>query len=112
MHELGVTLEIVAIAREAAGPYRVRRVVLEIGKLTAISPEAIRFCFDLCTAGSNLEAAMLEIVEIPGRARCLECHGVMTLDIPCGRCRCGSAALEWLSGEELRVKELEVAGHV
>ena len=30
------------------------------------------------------------------------------LERPYGRCACGGDDLEWLSGEELRIKELEV----
>ena len=35
--------------------------------------------------------------------------GEVELDRPFGRCGCGSSDLEWLSGDELRVRELEVA---
>jgi hypothetical protein len=30
------------------------------------------------------------------------------LDRPFGRCACGSSDLDWISGEELRVREMEV----
>jgi hydrogenase nickel incorporation protein HypA/HybF len=53
--------------------------------------------------------AALEIVEIPGLARCRACGSELALERPFGRCGCGGSDLEWLSGEELRVKEYEVA---
>ena len=108
MHELGITQEIVAIVSEHARGARVTRVVLEIGKLSAILPDAVRFCFDLCSAGTAVEGAQLEIVETPGRARCRECGAGVTLERPFGRCGCGCTDLEWLSGEELKIKEMEV----
>jgi hydrogenase nickel incorporation protein HypA/HybF len=108
MHELGITQEIVAIVSEHARGARVTRVVLEIGKLSAILPDAVRFCFDLCSAGTAAEGAQLEIVETPGRARCRECGAGVTLERPFGRCGCGCTDLEWLSGEELKIKEMEV----
>jgi hydrogenase nickel incorporation protein HypA/HybF len=32
----------------------------------------------------------------------------VTLERPFGRCGCGCTDLEWLSGEELKIKEMEV----
>lgn len=108
MHELGLTQEIVALVSERTQGARVIRVVLEIGKLSAVLPDAIRFCFDLCCEGTSLEGAELEIREIAGRARCRECGGEVVLERPFGVCVCGNSDLEWLSGEELLIKEVEV----
>src|SRR5262249_39320975 len=96
------------VSERALGMGHVTRVVMEIGKLSAVLPDAVRFCFDLCSEGTVVAGAELEIVELPGRARCRECGGEMTLEQPFGRCDCGSTDLEWLSGEELRIKEFEV----
>ncbi len=107
MHELGIAQEVVAlVAAHARG--KVTRVVLEIGKLSAVLPDAIRFCFDLCTEGTVVAGAELDIIEVPGRARCRQCGGDVVLEQPFGRCECGSTDLEWQSGEELNVKEYEV----
>jgi hydrogenase nickel incorporation protein HypA/HybF len=108
MHELAVTQEIVEILRERAGKRKVRRVVIEIGKLSLILPDAVRFCFDLCAEGTPAEGAQLEILEPAGRARCRDCGGEVALEQPFGRCACGSTDLDWISGEELKVKEMEV----
>ena len=109
MHELGITEEVVALVVERARGVRVLAVVLEIGKLTAVLPESVRFCFELCSAGTVLEGARLEIIETPGRARCRQCGQAMELAQPFGRCQCGNSDLEWLAGEELNIKEIEVA---
>jgi hydrogenase nickel incorporation protein HypA/HybF len=108
MHELGLAQEIVAIVSDRAVGARVRRVVLEVGKLAMVLPDALRFCFDLCAEQTDLAGATLEIIETPGRARCRACGGEVALDRPLGRCECGSTDLEWLSGEELKIKEFEV----
>ncbi len=55
------------------------------------------------------QGARLVIIETPGRARCRACGGDVPLERPFGRCACGSTDLEWLSGEELIIKEFEVA---
>ena len=65
MHELGIAQEVVALVAEHAQG-KVTRVVLEIGKLSAILPDAVRFCFDLCSEGTVVAGAQLEIIEIPG----------------------------------------------
>ena len=108
MHELGITQQIVDLAVANAGGAKVRRIVLEIGKLSAVLPDAIRFCFDLCAQGTLAEGAELAIVETPGRASCLACGQESLLDRPFGRCVCGGTEWRWLSGEELKVKEMEV----
>lgn len=111
MHELALMQDMVeavdARVREA-GRTRARRVVLEVGRVSGALPDALRFCFEACSGGSAAEGAELEIRELPGLARCLRCGNSLALDVPYGLCDCGSAELEWLSGRELRVRELEV----
>jgi hydrogenase nickel incorporation protein HypA/HybF len=108
MHELGITQEIVALAEARAEGRRVRRVVVEIGRLSVILPDAVRFCFDLCAEDTSVEGAELQIIEVQGTARCRACSGVVKLDRPFGQCDCGCTDLEWLTGEELRITQIEV----
>jgi hydrogenase nickel incorporation protein HypA/HybF len=108
MHELGIVQDVIETVCESSGGARIARVVLEIGRLTAVLPDAVRFCFELASEGTLAEGARLEIVETPGRARCRACGAELALDRPFGRCACGGTDLEWLAGEELRIKEMEV----
>ena len=109
MHELGITESIVAIASEYAQGLTVKQVTLEIGQLSAVMPDAIRFCFDVCSQGTVLEGATLKIIEVPGLGRCRHCRTEMSLTEPFGICdRCGSVELEIIQGEELKIKEMEV----
>lgn len=109
MHELSITRSIVAICSERAMGAQVRRVTVEVGKLSAVMPESLKFCFDVCTRGTLLEGARLDIVETPGRARCNACGDEVELARPAGRCACGSADLRLIGGEELNIREMEVA---
>lgn len=109
MHELGIAQEIIAIVAEHAGGSRVTRVVLEIGRHALILPDSIRFCFDLCSEGTPAQGAELEIREITGRARCRDCGAEVPLEQPFGLCGCGSSDLQWLAGDEIKVKEMEIA---
>ncbi len=109
MHEMGIVAEIVEVVASRAGSAKVVRVAVEVGKLSTVSPDALRFCFDVATEGTVLEGAALEIRETDGLARCRACGGTVVLDRPFGRCACGGTDLEWLSGDELRIREMEVA---
>lgn len=108
MHEMGITRNIVSIVSEHARGARVKRVSLEIGKLSAVMPDAIRFCFDVCARGTELENAELEIIEIAGRKKCLDCRLITETHQVFGPCECGSWNTSPVAGEELRVKEMEV----
>ena len=108
MHELGLASSIVDACAGRAGNARVCRVTLEIGRLTCVMPDALRFCFELCTEGTALAGARLEIVEIGRRARCRSCGDELEPDDFATACGCGSHDLQWLAGEELRIKEMEL----
>ncbi|HEX2116328.1 MAG TPA: hydrogenase maturation nickel metallochaperone HypA [Alphaproteobacteria bacterium] len=108
MHELGISRNIVAVVSEAAEGRRVRRVVLEIGKLSGVVPDAISFCFDAVVQGTSLEGASLDIREIEGRARCVACGAEFPVLTLIAACACGSRRLIHVAGEELNIKSMEL----
>ncbi len=108
MHEMALTQDLVQVVDERCRGRRVTRVVLKVGKLAAVLPDAFKFCFELCAAGTSAEGAELEIIEIDGSARCRVCSCQFALDLPYGACACGSSDLEFLSGHELELTRLEV----
>jgi len=108
VHELGITRNIVSLVAEAASGRRVRRVTLEVGKLSGVMVDAIRFCFDLVAEGTVLEGAVLEISEPVGRARCRDCGAEFDTATLWAACACGSRDLLRLQGEELLVKTMEL----
>jgi hydrogenase nickel incorporation protein HypA/HybF len=109
VHELSITRSVVAIVSERAAGQRVKRVRLQIGALSAVMPDAIRFCFDICATGTPVAGAALEIDEIPGMGTCNECGADVRLNALVGRCpMCGTANLRLISGQELNIKEMEV----
>lgn len=109
MHELAITRSVVAIVSERASGQRVTRVRLEIGRLSAIMPEAIRFCFDICTRNTAAAGAALEIDEIPGRGCCNQCGQQFAVQELFGFCPgCGHAGLRLIAGQELNIKEMEI----
>lgn len=109
MHELSITQGVVEICESAAAGKRVLAVVMEIGALSNVIPDAIEFCFEACTKETQLEGARLVIERIPGRGCCRECAAEFTVKAYYEKCpACGGHKVDILSGEELRVKELEV----
>jgi hydrogenase nickel incorporation protein HypA/HybF len=109
VHELAITESIVAAVVERMPDTPVRRVRLEIGRLSGVVPDAVRFCFDLVAAGTTLDGAVLEIDEPGGRVACRRCGVEFETDEVLALCPCGSADVELLRGRELRIREVEVA---
>jgi hydrogenase nickel incorporation protein HypA/HybF len=109
MHEMSVTQGIIDLCLEHAGLRRVLSLDVEIGELSSVVPEAIEFCFEACSRETLLEGAVLNIILVPGMGQCLECGQETTLTELYGSCRhCGSQRVAIVSGEELRVREIEV----
>ncbi len=83
MHEMSLTESVVEIALEEtrkAGASRVRRIRLDIGVLSAVEPEAMRFCFAAASAGTAAEGAELTIDSVPGAGWCDDCATTVALD--------------------------------
>lgn len=111
MHELAITQAIVESVQERAeqaGGRRVTRVVIAIGRLSAVLPDAVRFCFELCTEDTLLAGARLIIEEPPAAARCRACGAQLVMSDPLELCGCGRSDLDWLSGDELQIREMEM----
>ena len=109
MHEMSITQSVVEICEGHAAGRRVSEVVLEIGELSGVVPDSIEFCFEACTRGTLLEGARLKLEIVPAIGRCPACtlhFPVASLFEPCSRC--GAFGVGIVSGQELRVKELEL----
>lgn len=108
MHELAITQGVVDTVTARTGDARVVSVRLEIGRLSGVLPDAVRFCFDVVSGGTTMEGASLEIAEPPGRARCLSCEAVFETSDLILLCACDSANVEVVGGNELRIMTVEV----
>jgi hydrogenase nickel incorporation protein HypA/HybF len=70
MHELAITQGVVEAVTERTGTVPVVCVRLRVGRLSGVVPDAMRFCFELVTAGTPLGGATLELEQPEGRGRC------------------------------------------
>ena len=61
MHELAITQSVVDAVTERTGKAPVASVRLRIGRLAGVVPDAVRFCFELVTAGTPLEGGALHV---------------------------------------------------
>lgn len=109
MHEMAITQGIVDSVRERLGEASVVSVRLEIGRLSGVVAESVRFCFEIVTDGTSLSGARLDIDEPSGRARCNDCGADFSIDDLILLCECGSADVRVLTGRELRLMSVEVA---
>ena len=112
MHEMSLAEGVLQLVEETArreGAKRVKLVVLEIGRMSSVQPEALSFCFDVVTRNSVLEGAALEIVDVPGAGWCMQCAETVPISALYDPCpKCGSYQVQATSGTEMRVKELEI----
>ena len=109
VHELSLTQGVVEICEQNAGGRRVTEVIVEIGSLSGVEPEAMAFCFEACTRGTLLDGARLVIERVAALARCAGCGAESSPGSHFEPCpSCGGYHLHLLAGEEMRVKELEV----
>jgi hydrogenase nickel incorporation protein HypA/HybF len=112
MHEMALCESIRTTLEEQSRAQRfsrVARVRLEVGPLSGVEVEALRFGFDVVMKGSVAEGALLEVMECPAEAWCMSCAEIVPIKARFDACgRCGSHQLQVTAGEELRIKELEV----
>lgn len=112
MHEMALAEGVLQILEDAARKQsftRVKAVWLEIGRLSSVEPEAMRFCFDAVIRGTLADGARLEIVELPGQGQCVSCGAVVEIAAVCDPCPlCGEFPVQATGGTEMRVRELEV----
>ena len=88
---------------------RVKLVILEIGELASVEPEALHVGFDVVTRGTLAEGAKLQIERVPGAGWCLKCSRTIAMRTPLGECpECGSHQVQVTGGTDMRVKEMEV----
>jgi hydrogenase nickel incorporation protein HypA/HybF len=114
MHEMGIAVRIVEIAcdslPEGEQDLKIEAINLKVGKMTAIIPSNLRFCFDIAAKESVLEGARLNIEEVPITVKCSDCDADTVIENPLFECgTCGGKNIVVTTGRELIVSSIEVA---
>ena len=111
---MGIAMQIVEISTasipaDLAGA-QVEKVNVKIGKLSAVVPASLRFCFQIVTQDTPLSNASLIIEEIPIVIKCSDCNIEWTIDEPVFSCqKCGGGSVDIVSGRELDISSIEIA---
>lgn len=112
MHEMSLCEGILQVLEDESkrqGFTRVKNVWLEIGELSGVEVDAMRFSFDAVTRHSLAEGAGLHIIDVPGSAWCLQCSKSVQVKQRFDECpECGGYQLQVTGGDEMKIKELEV----
>ncbi len=112
MHEMSIVMGLVDIIKEEMerhGAKRLCSVRVKIGKLTAVVPEALNFCFDIITKGTPMEGAKIIMEFPPLKAYCIDCNKEFEIEEYVFRCpSCGSEKILTDGGRDLSIEELEV----
>ena len=113
MHEMSIAQSIVDIVEKELVNHEVEQlkaVNIAVGKLAAVVPEQLTFCFSMITLETSLAGAILNIREVPPGYACSTCGGEFTsgeMLIVCPEC--GGTNIDLTSGRELTIESIEVA---
>lgn len=112
MHEMSLCEGIRGIVEDQARQHGFARVTLlrlEIGRFAGVEKPALAFAFDLVMAGSPAEGARLEMLDLPGLARCFDCAAQVQIDDRLAPCPlCAGTRLLPEGGDEMRIRDMEV----
>ncbi len=119
MHEMSIAQSLMDIIREEMDKNDLStllKVKIKTGRLNAIVPDALIFCFDMLIKDTPWEGAIMEIETIPVKMKCCRCGGEFMvpieekigalLDFPCPHCgmEFGHTLIE---GKELLIEYIE-----
>jgi hydrogenase nickel incorporation protein HypA/HybF len=113
VHELGIMQSALGLVAEHArreNASRVVRIVLRIGELSGVEPDALRFAFDAVTPGTVAAGAALQIDVVPPLAHCASCQQDFAPEngsfFQCPHCAALSSSLK--QGRELDLVRIEM----
>lgn len=112
MHELSLCINMLKILDQQVELKKFNAVTtiwLEVGMLATVEKDALLFSFPIAAKNTIAENAQLNIIEVPGKAKCLQCQVVVNVNTFFDACPfCGKFGLEIVRGTELRIRDMEV----
>ena len=110
MHEMTIAeglLGQVLAAAAAHGAGRVSEIEVVTGELRLVVPEALTAAFEVVSAGTPAEGAVLTIVPEPIVARCRACGNEFACGVDRFACDlCGQADVMFVAGNDIILKSL------
>jgi hydrogenase nickel incorporation protein HypA/HybF len=111
VHELSIAQSLLdalraeAAARQAA---RVTRVGVQVGEISGVEPDALRFSFEILVRDTEFSDAALDIEIVPLRQHCERCDRDFPVSDFTLRCPACCATTRAVSGNELQMTYLEL----
>jgi hydrogenase nickel incorporation protein HypA/HybF len=113
VHEAGLAQTALEIASERArerGATRIHRLVLRVGDLSGVVPDALRFALEALSAGTSAEGAEFEIEVVPVECHCPTCdRPFRPTDVIYTCPDCGAKSSDVRQGHELVLHSMEVS---
>ncbi len=120
MHEISIAGAIVDAVLDAAkknGAREVKEVLIEIGELTALNPDQLKFIFETITTGTVAEGARYNIQVIKPLIKCkcsyngpIEFFEKLHFFLPIIKCpQCGGTDIDIIAGRECCVKKIKIS---
>jgi hydrogenase nickel incorporation protein HypA/HybF len=112
MHELSIAqsiLDIVSRQVESDKLPAVKKIVVRVGALSGVMPDALQFSFEAIIPDTALASSVLEIEQLAIQGKCLECEkqfDVKDFFFACPDCH--STRIEVVRGYELDIAYVEV----
>ncbi|VVB87441.1 putative hydrogenase nickel incorporation protein HypA [uncultured archaeon] len=120
MHEISIAGAIIDSVLDCAkknDAKKVNEVFLEVGELTALNPDQLKFIFETITRGTVAEGAKYDIRVIKPLIKCKRCSYNGTVELfeehhfflPVIKCpECGDADVDIIAGRECCVKKIKI----
>ncbi len=121
MHEISIAGAIIDSVLDAAkknNAIKVNEVFLEIGELTALNPDQLKFIFETITQGTVAQGACFNISTIKTSIRCKKCSYKGDIEsferqhffIPVIKCpQCDETDVDIFAGRECCVKKIKIS---
>lgn len=112
MHEAGIAADLIETAerhleRAPHGP--VRRLLVRIGELAGVNPDALDFAFECLSKGTGVEGARLDVQRVPLTVSCDACGRRTPVEDYVFRCAaCGADTVRVATGRELEFVSIDV----
>lgn len=115
MHELGIVLNVIDRVEEIAKENNVKKVTkltLEIGEVSSIVPSYFSDCFEWAKKKTDyMKDTELEMIILEGLSYCRDCKKTYKTTEYAKKCQhCGSDDTYLVTGDEMRIKDIEVIG--
>lgn len=111
MHEVGIAKNIIDVVQQQLPQdetLAVKSIHVKVGALARVTPDALRFGFQIAREQTRLNSTELIVEEVPASMECEACEVVTVQMEPILICpSCASTRLKMLSGNELEVTKIE-----